>query len=147
MIGPVLVSTRGFRRRYPLAIKNSTPSVRIFAIRQNTYGTNLGKLEERRFACSLGQAGVSQILEKQLGAGLRKLRAKKLPISFEVRTNLLAGADPSRLTRRKKAIFLSEKMTETSFSERAVKVKGANEINNRGPRAAWEECYLCRLPT
>ena len=34
-----------------------------------------------------------------------------------------------------------------SAKERAVKVKGANEINSRGPRVAWEECCLCRLAT
>ena len=47
----------------------------------------------------------------------------------------------------RKPIFSFRKNNRNQLSERAVKVKGANEINSRGPRAAWEECCLCRLVT
>jgi hypothetical protein len=46
---------------------------------------------------------------------------------------------------RRETIFSIRKNDRSRFSECGVKVKGANEINSRGPRVTREESCLCRL--
>ena len=61
----------------------------------------------------------------------------RIPLSRGVRTSPLEGANSSGLKPKKEnPIFSFRKNNKNQNSERAVNVKGANEINSRGPRAS-----------